>query len=43
MKCDEKIFQCYEEIIACQAQDILDRIEKNVCVSCKNVNETAAR
>lgn len=28
MKCDEKIFQCYEEIIACQAQDILDRIEK---------------
>lgn len=28
MKCDEKICQGYEEIIACQAQGILYRIEK---------------
>lgn len=31
MKCDEKICQGYEEIIACQAQGILNHIEK-ICM-----------
>lgn len=31
MNCDEKISQCYEGIIACQAQAILERLEK-ICI-----------